>query len=165
MAHQDQVDPRSATRGPPAATHPANPTDEGPAGGAATTGPGTTGPGTTGAPATTSSGAPVVPEQRGSSQTAAELVVSRGPDTGVRYPVGQPAISIGRRRESDIVLDDPTVSRTHAELAVREGGFVITDSGSLNGTYVNRKPVDVGELADGDEVWIGKVRFIFQISR
>ena len=106
---------------------------------------------------------PVVPEQR-RERPAAELVVARGPETGLRYPVPLGGISIGRQRESDVVLDDPTVSRAHAEVTARDGGFVIADRGSLNGTYVNRRPVDVGELADGDEVWIGKIRFVFQLT-
>lgn len=138
MAHQDQIDQRSAARG--TAADPTRP--EAVAAGHA---------------------APVVPEQRG-QQAPAELVVSRGADEGLRYAVPHTGLTIGRRRESDVVLDDPTVSRAHAELSVREGGFVIADSGSLNGTYVNRRPVDVGELADGDEVWIGKIRFVFRIT-
>jgi FHA domain/zinc-ribbon domain len=68
---------------------------------------------------------------------------------------------IGRSPECDVFLDDVTVSRRHAEL-VREGdGFSIRDLGSLNGTYVNRKRIESAELADGDEVQIGKYRLTF----
>lgn len=139
MAHQDQIDQRSPA-------------------------PGTTADDPTWPSAAEPGGArPVVPEQRG-ERAPAELVVSRGPETGLRYPVPLGGVSIGRQRESDVVLDDPTVSRAHAQVSARGGGFVIADSGSLNGTYVNRRPVDVGELSDGDEVWIGKVRFVFRVT-
>jgi pSer/pThr/pTyr-binding forkhead associated (FHA) protein len=91
-----------------------------------------------------------------------ELVVKRGPDAGVGYAVTQLLTTIGRHRDCDIVLDDGTVSRYHAELRRDHDRYVITDAGSLNGTYLNRRPVDHAELADGDELWIGKFRFVFR---
>ena len=70
-------------------------------------------------------------------------------------------VTIGRGRPSDIVLDDVTVSREHAEISSGERGFKIVDSGSLNGTYVNRVRVDSVYLRNGDEIQIGKYRFKF----
>jgi pSer/pThr/pTyr-binding forkhead associated (FHA) protein len=68
---------------------------------------------------------------------------------------------IGRSPECDVFLDDVTVSRRHAEL-VREGEtFTITDLGSLNGTFVNRKRIESAELEDDDELQIGKYRLTF----
>lgn len=92
-----------------------------------------------------------------------ELVVKRGPDAGVGYAVTQSLTTIGRHRDCDIVLDDGTVSRYHAELRRHHDRYVVTDAGSLNGTYLNRRPVDHAELSDGDELWIGKFRFVFRI--
>jgi ribosomal protein L40E len=76
------------------------------------------------------------------------------------HPVGDHT-SIGRSPDCGIFLDDVTVSRRHAILVRREGRFVIEDQGSLNGTFVNRKRVDSADLADGDELQIGKYRLTF----
>ena len=74
-------------------------------------------------------------------------------------------VTVGRSPESDIFLDDVTVSRKHAEIFRRERpqekGFRIRDAGSLNGTYVNRVRVDSVDLRNGDEIQIGKYRFKF----
>ena len=67
----------------------------------------------------------------------------------------------GRHPDSDIFLDDVTVSRRHVEFHREGGGFSVHDVGSLNGTYVNREPVDVATLAGGDEVQIGKFRLVY----
>jgi pSer/pThr/pTyr-binding forkhead associated (FHA) protein len=68
---------------------------------------------------------------------------------------------IGRSPECDVFLDDVTVSRRHAEL-VRDGEtFTISDLGSLNGTFVNRKRIESAQLEDDDEVQIGKYRLTF----
>ncbi len=67
----------------------------------------------------------------------------------------------GGTPDSDIFLDDVTVSRRHAEFRQDEGEFQVVDVGSLNGTYVNREPVDSAVLANGDEVQIGKFRLVF----
>ena len=69
--------------------------------------------------------------------------------------------SAGRSPGSDIFLDDVTVSRKHAEFVRSADGFRVRDVGSLNGTYVNREPVDSAVLANGDEVQIGKFRLVF----
>lgn len=92
---------------------------------------------------------------------SALLVVKRGPNAGSRFLLDQSTTSAGRHPESDIFLDDVTVSRRHAEFRRESGEFVVVDVGSLNGTYVNREPVDTAVLANGDEVQIGKFRLVF----
>ncbi|MGH3939905.1 MAG: glycogen accumulation regulator GarA [Pseudonocardiaceae bacterium] len=92
---------------------------------------------------------------------SALLVVKRGPNAGSRFLLDQSTTSAGRHPESDLFLDDVTVSRRHAEFRLESGKFVVVDVGSLNGTYVNREPVDTAELASGDEVQIGKFRLVF----
>jgi FHA domain-containing protein len=69
--------------------------------------------------------------------------------------------TIGRSPDCGIFLDDVTVSRKHAVLAERDGGFYVEDQGSLNGTFVNRKRVESALLEDGDEVQVGKYRLTF----
>ncbi|WP_020498004.1 glycogen accumulation regulator GarA [Sciscionella marina] len=92
---------------------------------------------------------------------SALLVVKRGPNAGSRFLLDQDSTSSGRHPDSDIFLDDVTVSRRHAEFRRESGDFVVIDVGSLNGTYVNREPVDQAVLANGDEVQIGKFRLVF----
>ena len=92
---------------------------------------------------------------------SALLVVRRGPNAGSRFLLDVPTTSAGRHPDSDIFLDDVTVSRRHAEFRRDAGEFVVVDVGSLNGTYVNREPGDTAVLANGDEVQIGKFRLVF----
>jgi pSer/pThr/pTyr-binding forkhead associated (FHA) protein len=92
---------------------------------------------------------------------SALLVVKRGPNAGSRFPLDQPVTSAGRHPDSGVYLDDVTVSRRHAEFRLENGEFHVVDVGSLNGTYVNRKPVDSAVLANGDEIQIGKYRLVF----
>ena len=75
------------------------------------------------------------------------------------HPEGE--TSIGRSPDCGIFLDDVTVSRKHAVIVARDGGFVVEDQGSLNGTFVNRKRVESAQLEDGDELQIGKYRLTF----
>ena len=81
------------------------------------------------------------------------------------HDIGNDLVTVGRSPESNIFLDDVTVSRQHAEVFRREQkvgkGFRIRDAGSLNGTYVNRVRVDSVDLRNGDEIQIGKYRFKF----
>ncbi len=92
------------------------------------------------------------------------LVVKRGPNAGSRFLLDADTTTAGRHPESDIFLDDVTVSRRHAEF-VREGsGFVVRDVGSLNGTYLNRERIEAASLAGGDEVQIGKYRLVFLVG-
>ena len=92
---------------------------------------------------------------------SALLIVTRGPNAGSRFLLDQPVTSAGRHPDSDIFLDDITVSRRHAEFQRKQGQFRVVDVGSLNGTYVNRQPVDSAVLVNGDEVQVGKFRLAF----
>jgi len=112
------------------------------------------------APAT-SSGQTTVSGVEGLPVGSALLVVKRGPNAGSRFLLDQPTTSAGRHPDSDIFLDDVTVSRRHAEFRLDGNEFQVVDVGSLNGTYVNREPVDAATLANGDEVQIGKFRLVF----
>lgn len=93
---------------------------------------------------------------------SALLVVKRGPNAGSRFLLDKDVTTAGRHPESDIFLDDVTVSRRHAEFRRRrEGTFDVRDVGSLNGTYLNRERIEGSELTGGDEVQIGKFRLVF----
>jgi pSer/pThr/pTyr-binding forkhead associated (FHA) protein len=89
------------------------------------------------------------------------LLVKHGPNAGSTFMIESDVTSAGRSPQSDVFLDDITVSRKHAEFRRHEDGFYIHDLGSMNGTYVNRERVDVTKLAAGDEVQIGKFRLVF----
>jgi len=89
------------------------------------------------------------------------LVVKRGPNAGSRFLLDRATTTAGRHPNSNIFLDDVTVSRRHAEFRCVSGEFQVVDVGSLNGTFVNREPVDWAVLANGDEVQIGKFRLVF----
>src|SRR6478736_705388 len=93
------------------------------------------------------------------------LVVLRGPNTGARFLLDDDEVMSGRHPDSDIFLDDVTVSRKHAVFRRTDSGFVVRDVGSLNGTYVNRELVDEVVLTTGDEVQIGKFRLVFYASQ
>ena len=89
------------------------------------------------------------------------LVVQRGPNAGSKFLIDKDVTTVGRHPESDIFLDDVTVSRRHAEFHRDDGKFFVHDVGSLNGTYVNRQRVEETELAGGDELQIGKFKLTF----
>lgn len=89
------------------------------------------------------------------------LLVQQGPTTGARFLLDSAETTVGRHPRADIFLDDVTVSRKHAIFLARQGGFAVRDSGSLNGTYVNREPKNSEVLSTGDEVQIGKFRLVF----
>ena len=89
------------------------------------------------------------------------LVVRRGPNEGSKYLLDAEVTRAGRHPDSDIFLDDITVSRRHAEIVRRADGFHVVDVGSLNGTYVNRDRVEDAKLANGDELQIGKFKLVF----
>lgn len=91
----------------------------------------------------------------------AMLVVSHGPNAGARFLLDRDVTMAGRHPDSDIFLDDITVSRQHAQFQRTANGFTIIDSGSLNGVYVNRQRVHSMTLQGGDEVQIGKFRLTF----
>ena len=95
---------------------------------------------------------------------SALLVVQRGPSAGSRFLLDTDVVAAGRHPESEIFLDDVTVSRRHAEFRRTADGFTVADVGSLNGTDVNRDRIDEVALQGGDEVQIGKYRLVFFAS-
>jgi hypothetical protein len=91
---------------------------------------------------------------------SAELVL---PD-GTRVAIGEDPVVVGRLPECDVVLNDPNVSRRHAELRRSGEGVVVTDLGSTNGTRVNGVPVRERQLASGDEITVGSTSLVFELS-
>ena len=89
------------------------------------------------------------------------LVVMRGPNAGSRFMLDTAVTQAGRHPDSDIFLDDITVSRRHAKIIYDGSGYKVVDVGSLNGTYVNRERIDEAVLKSGDEVQIGKFKLVF----
>ena len=89
------------------------------------------------------------------------LVVKRGPDAGARFVLTGEITRVGRHPDSEIFLDDVTVSRRHAEFRREATHYVVVDVGSLNGTYVNRERIETATLKGGDEVQIGKFKLVF----
>ncbi|MDT2007605.1 FHA domain-containing protein [Rhodococcus opacus] len=109
-----------------------------------------------------------LPDQRsggGRRWSSPQLVVTRGPGPtkGVALPLDGDLTALGSHPDAGIVLGHGTVSRRHAEIRRDGERYVVCDSGSLNGTYVNRQPVDCADLAAGDEVRIGVFRMLFQL--
>lgn len=93
------------------------------------------------------------------------LVVKRGTDVGIRFTLDRPIIQAGRHPESDIFLDDITVSRRHAEFMTTDQVTRVRDVGSLNGTYVNRERIEETQLlSSGDEVQIGKFKLVYLVA-
>jgi pSer/pThr/pTyr-binding forkhead associated (FHA) protein len=89
------------------------------------------------------------------------LVVRRGPGSGSRFALDRDVITIGRHPQSDIFLDDVTVSRRHAEVVRSAEGYEVRDVGSLNGTYLNRERLDSAPMVNGDELQIGRFKLVF----
>ena len=127
------------------------------------------------APDTSVSNAPVEDLNDGSHDDAAVgllelprgvglLVVKRGSDVGVRFALEADITQAGRHPESDIFLDDITVSRRHAEFVTRDKVTTLRDVGSLNGTYVNRVRIEEARLSSGDEVQIGKFKLLYLVA-
>jgi hypothetical protein len=92
---------------------------------------------------------------------AALVVRAGGGRVGESFPLDHDRMTIGRRPDSDVFLDDVTVSRDHALIVRRGGEFHLDDLGSLNGTYVNRRRIESHHLADGDELQVGKYKLTF----
>ncbi len=100
----------------------------------------------------------------GVDEGAGVLVVRRGAGEGTSYLLTGDLVTAGREPDSDLFLDDVTVSRRHAEFRRIAGGWLLTDVGSLNGTYVNRQRVEEHALEPGDELQIGKYRFVYLVG-
>ena len=93
------------------------------------------------------------------------LVVLRGPNTGARFLLDDDSVTSGRHPDSDIFLDDVTVSRRHAELERTADGYLVRDAGSLNGTYLNQKIVSGDtHLSNGDEIQVGRFKLVFVLG-
>ncbi len=95
------------------------------------------------------------------SDGTALLISTRGAVSGSRYLLDEDEITVGRDPRADILLDDSTVSRSHAVFRRVNGAYSVIDAGSLNGTYVNRQCVDQKQLNNGDEIMIGKFRLVY----
>ena len=95
------------------------------------------------------------------SRGAALVIRAGGGRAGESFPLEQDRLTVGRRPESDVFLDDVTVSRDHAILVRRGDAYHLDDCGSLNGTYVNRRRIESHRLSDGDELQIGKYKLAF----
>ncbi len=95
---------------------------------------------------------------------AALVIRAGGGRAGESFPLEGDRLTVGRRPDSDIFLDDITVSRDHAVLVRRGNDYFLDDCGSLNGTYVNRRRIESHRLVDGDELQIGKYKLAFLSS-
>ena len=91
----------------------------------------------------------------------ASLVVRTGSQAGATFGLRDTVTRLGRHPDSEIMLDDITVSRRHAEVERIDSGYVVRDAGSLNGTYVNQQRVEEATLHQGDELQVGKFRLVF----
>ena len=92
---------------------------------------------------------------------AALVIRAGGGRAGESFPLGADRITVGRRPDSDVFLDDVTVSRDHAVIVRRGNDYYLDDCGSLNGTYVNRRRIESHKLGDGDELQVGKYKLAF----
>ncbi len=98
----------------------------------------------------------------GSAERGAKLVIRAGGGrAGEAFLLDRPRLTVGRRPDSDVFLDDVTVSRDHAVIVKRDEDYYLDDCGSLNGTYVNRHRIESQRLRDGDELQIGKYKLAF----
>lgn len=100
-------------------------------------------------------------DREGFTESTGILVVDNGPKSGSRYALDAPVVTAGRHPDSDIFLDDVTVSRRHVEISNADGEYRAKDVGSLNGTYVNKQLIEDASLADGDELQIGRFKLLF----
>jgi pSer/pThr/pTyr-binding forkhead associated (FHA) protein len=105
----------------------------------------------------------ILEEITNGSRDKSMLIIFKGPAKGSRYLITSQGATIGRSHESEVFLDDVTVSRSHAAVAFddKQVRFVLTDRSSLNGTYVNGSVVEKVILSHGDEVQVGKFHLLF----
>jgi pSer/pThr/pTyr-binding forkhead associated (FHA) protein len=101
------------------------------------------------------------PLSRQLSERATLVIRSGGGRAGETYELKGARTTIGRHPDSDVFLDDVTVSRNHAVVTREDDAHVIADQGSLNGTYVNRRRIERQTLLDGDELQIGKYKLTY----
>jgi hypothetical protein len=102
-----------------------------------------------------------VPIDEITARGATLVIRAGGGRAGEAFPLDRARLTVGRRPDSDVFLDDVTVSRDHAVVVKRGEHYYLDDCGSLNGTYINRKRIDSQRLNDGDELQIGKYKLAF----
>ncbi len=94
--------------------------------------------------------------------TGGVLIATRGPNSGSQFKLEHVITTAGRHPDSDIFLDDVTVSRRHVEIERTTDGYVVRDVGSLNGTYVNHRLINSDTpLTNGDELQVGRFKLVF----
>jgi hypothetical protein len=98
---------------------------------------------------------------RVAAEGATLVIRSGGGRAGETFALDGERTAVGRSPDSDVFLDDVTVSRNHALLVRRRDGIYIDDLGSLNGTYVNRERIESHKLIDGDELQVGKYKLSY----
>ena len=91
------------------------------------------------------------------------LTITRGPGVGQVFELGdQAAMSIGRAKANEVVIDDVSVSSEHCRIRPEDGHFVLHDLKSTNGTFVNERRVTRHVLVEGDVVKIGETSLLFK---
>ena len=103
----------------------------------------------------------VLQEVMNGNGESAMVFIHRGPARGSRFLITAEGAAIGRASSNEIFLDDVTVSRSHATIKRENGAFIFTDSGSLNGSYINNEQTSSHRLVTGDEIQIGKFHMVF----
>ena len=103
----------------------------------------------------------VIATIQSSGGVKAMFLINRGESKGARFLITHAGATIGRSSSSGVFLDDVTVSRAHAVVEKKGTAFVLRDSGSLNGTYVNNESVSEISLKTGDQIQIGKFHLLF----
>jgi hypothetical protein len=93
------------------------------------------------------------------ARTQATLALADGSRT---FPLDKPVLNLGRSLDNDVILDDPRVSRRHAQISHKHGHFCLYDLESANGTLVNGQAVRDCVLQDGDVVSLGGVELVFR---
>jgi pSer/pThr/pTyr-binding forkhead associated (FHA) protein len=103
----------------------------------------------------------VIAAIQASNSEKSMVIIARGPNKGSRFLITSEGVAIGRASGCDIFLDDITVSRQHAKISKVGSDFVLTDEGSLNGTYFENESISKRTLLSGDEFQIGKFHLLF----
>lgn len=108
-------------------------------------------------------GRPIAREEESVPTPRAELVIKSGESKGMKIRLGKGVSNLGRRESNEVFLDDPNISRVHAQIELFEGKYILTDLGSLNGTYLNGKRIHRTHLSQGDHIKLGKTELDFRV--
>ena len=100
----------------------------------------------------------------GDGAVRTSIVGLQGDLVGMRFAIGGTPVTLGREEDNDVVINDPSVSRWHAELRQEADGYVFTDRHSSNGTRVNGAVITTHHLRSGDEIMIGDQKLRFEVS-